>query len=206
MAGAAVEVVRNDALSVPAVLRQGLSGLVISPGPGQPSQAGSRQPCWPRCWRAPRLASPGRVPGPSDAGEGFGARVERASRPIHGKIWQIRRAPPPPDPADDDPLWQGLPPLLAATRYHSLVVAPTSLPLPAGQRLERRHPDEPADEPVIMALQHVERPLFGLQFHPESIGCPLGPVCWKTSSPSAAKATTSDGNKQINGARQGGSE
>lgn len=177
VAGADVEVVRNDALSVPEGLAAGLGGLVISPGPGRPSDAG-RSPALLALLLAQRPTLPilGVCLGHQMLAEAFGARVERAGRPIHGKIWQIQRATTDRGTAEDDPLWRGLPATLGATRYHSLAVVPATLPsLLRVSAWSAATPGEPDDEPVIMALHHAERPLFGLQFHPESIGCPLGP-------------------------------
>jgi anthranilate synthase component II len=75
-----------------------------------------------------------------------------------------------------DRLWGGLPQTIAATRYHSLAVAPSTLPdCLCVSAWSASTAGEPDDEPVIMALHHRRRPLFGLQFHPESIGCPQGP-------------------------------
>lgn len=175
-AGAAVEVVRNDGLSIDAVIDRGhgrgsggdCDGLVLSPGPGRPEDAGlctallatlpSRLPAWPLL---------GVCLGHQLIGQTFGGQVVRAAAPIHGKVWPIRAT----SHAASDPLWQGLPSALAMTRYHSLVVAEAGLPeclLPTARTAE--------SDGEIMAMRHATLPWWGVQFHPESVGSPHGPT------------------------------
>ncbi len=152
-AGARVEVVRNDALSVDEALARGAAGLLISPGPCDPAQAGIIVPLI-------RAAAEAGVPvmgvclGHQAIGEAFGGRVVRAARIVHGKVDDIHH--------DGTGLFAGLPSPLRATRYHSLTVDPDSLP--AGLRVTAT-----AADGSIMGLAHRDLPIEGVQFHPESI-------------------------------------
>lgn len=183
--GAEVTVVRNDAVDVAGVLAFAADGLVLSPGPGRPEDTGvcpSLLAALPAA--RPTLPVLGVCLGHQLIALHAGAAVVRAGQPIHGKVWAVRQtaaakgaavgARPGPASAsgpamEPDPLWQGVPDPLLATRYHSLLVEPGSLP-----------PDlevtAVTDEGEVMALRHRQKPLWGVQFHPESIGCPAGPV------------------------------
>lgn len=165
--GAEVAVARSDRLPPEAVLAAELWGLVLSPGPGRPEDAGI-------CPAALRLldAAESSLPvlgvclGHQVMAQVYGGQVVRAARPIHGEIWEILPIPPR-APAAADPLWQEIAPPLRATRYHSLVVAPQELP----ECLEVTARTAGGE---IMALRHRTRPRWGVQFHPESIGSPQG--------------------------------
>jgi anthranilate synthase component 2 len=191
--GAAVEVVRNDGLSVAElVARRGdFDGVVLSPGPGRPEESGicaalldalrhrSGGPDWPLL---------GVCLGHQLIGQRFGGRVVRAATPIHGKVWPICATAH----AAADPLWDGLPQRLAMTRYHSLVVSGAGLPdclLPTARTEET---GEGQGEGVIMALRHTSLPVWGLQFHPESIGSPHGPTLLRNFVRLCGDVATSD--------------
>lgn len=183
VAGATVEVIRNNALGVKDALERPLDGLVISPGPGRPCDAGLSPALIAAVLRdRPHLPVLGVCLGHQLLAESLGARVDRVRQPVHGKIWQIEQTS---DVTDHhahangrigDPLWLGLPKIIAATRYHSLAVVPATLPSCLRVSAWTAHtPGEASEDAVIMALHHTDRPLFGVQFHPESIGCPQGP-------------------------------
>jgi anthranilate synthase/aminodeoxychorismate synthase-like glutamine amidotransferase len=166
--GAEVAVVRSDRVAVAAVLEPELLGLVLSPGPGRPEDAG----ICPAALRAlDAVGSPlpvlGVCLGHQVMAQVYGAEVVRAARPIHGEIWDV--LPAAGMVGEADPLWLGVEAPLRATRYHSLVVAPASLP----ECLEATAHTAGGE---IMALRHRTRPRWGVQFHPESIGCPGGPL------------------------------
>jgi anthranilate synthase component 2 len=153
--GAECRVVRNDAITVDQIAAALPARIVISPGPCTPNEAGVSLEL------IRRLA--GRVPilgvclGHQAIGQAFGGRVVRASRVMHGKTSRIRH--------DGSALFRGLPSPFVATRYHSLIVEADSLP--ACLQVTARTEGEPVDE--IMALAHRELPVWGVQFHPESI-------------------------------------
>jgi anthranilate synthase component 2 len=148
--GAEVAVKRNDALSVAAALAMKPQGIVISPGPSDPDHAGI-------CLELVRSA--GGVPilgvclGHQAIGQAMGGKVVRAPLPMHGKVSNIRH--------DGSGVFAGLPNPFPATRYHSLVVERASLPPGLAITAEA--------DGLVMGLQHRERPLHGVQFHPESI-------------------------------------
>ncbi len=150
--GAELEVARNDAVSVDALAAQPLEGLVISPGPGEPRDAGISEAA------IERLA--GRVPilgvclGHQAIGEAFGGRIVRAPRLMHGKTSPILHK--------GRGLFAGLDNPFEATRYHSLIVERESLP--ASLEVVAWTP-----EGEIMALKHRDHETWGVQFHPESI-------------------------------------
>jgi anthranilate synthase/aminodeoxychorismate synthase-like glutamine amidotransferase len=150
--GAAPEVVRNDALTVEELVRRPLEGLVISPGPGEPRDAGISE--------AAIRALSGRVPilgvclGHQGIGEVFGGKVVRAARIMHGKTSPILHR--------GRGIFAGLDNPFEATRYHSLIVERDSLP----EVLELA---AWTPEGEIMALKHREHETWGVQFHPESI-------------------------------------
>ena len=150
-AGAEVEVVRNDAESVKALLARGPEGIVLSPGPGRPEDAGV---CLDLLRERPRVPLLGVCLGHQALGGAFGARVDRAPRLMHGKTSPVRH--------EDLGIFAGLPNPFEATRYHSLEVKEGTLPA----ELE---PLAWADDGTLMGMRHRELPYWGVQFHPESI-------------------------------------
>jgi anthranilate synthase/aminodeoxychorismate synthase-like glutamine amidotransferase len=151
--GQSLRVVRNDEITVEEALALRPQRIVISPGPGTPDDAGISLGLI-------HAAAEARVPllgvclGHQALGQAFGGRVVRAPAVMHGKTSEIRH--------DGKTVFSGLPQPFTATRYHSLVVARDSVP----DVLEVSA--ETADG-VVMGLRHRERPLEGVQFHPESI-------------------------------------
>lgn len=156
--GATVTVRRNDALDVQAAMAMNPAGIVLSPGPCDPDQAGI-------CLALTAAAAETRTPllgvclGHQTIGQAFGGKVVRAGEIVHGKLGHIRHT--------GKGLFAGLPSPFAATRYHSLVVERASLPdcLEVTADLE---------DGTIMGLQHRELPIHGVQFHPESIASEHG--------------------------------
>jgi anthranilate synthase/aminodeoxychorismate synthase-like glutamine amidotransferase len=159
--GADPVVYRNDALSVEAVLDLHPTAIVVSPGPCTPREAGISVPLI--------RAAAGRVPilgvclGHQAIGEAFGGKVVRAERLMHGKTTPVAH--------NGHPLFRGIPAPFDAMRYHSLVVSPEDLP----QQLEvTAWSDDRAAGSEIMALCHRSLPVYGVQFHPESVGTAPG--------------------------------
>lgn len=156
---ARVEVVKNDEISLTAILRNRPAGIVISPGPGRPEDSGISVTV------VDQLA--GSIPilgvclGHQLIAERLGATVTHAARPMHGKTTIIRH--------NGTALFQGLASSVEVMRYHSLVVKPASLPA----ELEVTAWTE---EGEVMGIQHKSYNLAGIQFHPESILTPEGPA------------------------------
>jgi anthranilate synthase component 2 len=150
--GAETEVVRNDQISVEDALALRPEAVLLSPGPCTPNEAGI---CLALLAAAPDdLPILGVCLGHQAIGQVFGGDVVRAKTLMHGKTSQIRH--------EGKGLFAGLPEGFTATRYHSLSVARDSLP--AALEITAW-----ADDGEIMGLQHRTRPVFGVQFHPESI-------------------------------------
>jgi para-aminobenzoate synthetase len=150
-------VVRNDEASWEELLRLGFDNVVLSPGPGRPERPRDFGVCAEairRC-EAPLL---GVCLGHQGLGWVHGGRVVPAAEPLHGRVRAVEHA--------DSPLFAGIPPRFEATRYHSLCLA---RPLP--QALEEI---AWADDGVVMAVAHRDRPQWGVQFHPESIATEHG--------------------------------
>jgi anthranilate synthase/aminodeoxychorismate synthase-like glutamine amidotransferase len=151
--GARVEVVRNDQAKVEDLLAQQPRGVVISPGPGEPTAAGISLDCVRTC--ADRaLPLLGVCLGHQAIGAAFGGNIVRARSIMHGKVSSIEH--------DGRGIFAGLPQSFEATRYHSLVVEEASFP--DELEITARTPDH-----EIMGLRHRTLPIEGLQFHPESI-------------------------------------
>ena len=157
MAGAQVEVLRNDAESAEAMLARQPEGIVLSPGPGRPEDAGV---CLDLIRRHAAVPILGVCLGHQALGVAFGATVDRAPRLMHGKTSPVRHG--------DLGVFAGLPNPFEATRYHSLEVKEGTLP----QELE---PLAWADDGTLMGLRHRSLPYWGVQFHPESVLTGSGP-------------------------------
>ncbi len=157
-AGAEIEVVRNDAATADELLARAPEGIVLSPGPGRPEEAGV---CLDLLGRRPPLPVLGVCLGHQAMGVAFGAVVERAPRLMHGKTSPVSH--------DGRGLFAGLPSPFDATRYHSLEVKPETLPA----ELE---PVAWTEERTLMAMRHRELPWWGVQFHPESVLTGAGPL------------------------------
>jgi anthranilate synthase/aminodeoxychorismate synthase-like glutamine amidotransferase len=153
---------RNDALGVAEVLASDPAGIVISPGPGEPRDAGISVPLV-RAAAAAGTPLLGVCLGHQAIGEALGGRVVRAARLMHGKTSEIRHT--------GRGVFTGLPSPLTAMRYHSLIVKEEGLP--AELEPSAWSSDEGFGE-EMMAMQHRSLPIHGVQFHPESIGTPDG--------------------------------
>ncbi|MEY8841949.1 aminodeoxychorismate/anthranilate synthase component II [Cribrihabitans sp. XS_ASV171] len=162
--GAEMQVHRNDALTVDQALALSPAGILLSPGPCDPDQAGI-------CLELTRAAAEARIPllgvclGHQTIGQAFGGRVVRCHEIVHGKTGVMHHK--------GRGLFAGLPSPFEATRYHSLVVERDSLPdcLEVTAELE---------DGTIMGLQHRDLPIHGVQFHPESIASQHGHALLKT--------------------------
>ncbi|WGF86352.1 anthranilate synthase component II [Marinivivus vitaminiproducens] len=150
--GARVEVVRNDALTTEAALALRPAGIVISPGPCDPDRAGISLPLVEQAQTICPIL--GVCLGHQAIAQAFGGRIVRANRIMHGKVSPISH--------EGRHVFAGLPSPFRATRYHSLVAEPASLPdcLEVTAR---------SDDGTIMGLSHRSLPIHGVQFHPESI-------------------------------------
>lgn len=156
--GTEVKVVRNDALNVQEAMALNPAGILLSPGPCDPDQAGI-------CLALTEAAAETRMPllgvclGHQTIGQAFGGKVVRHSEIVHGKMGVMHHT--------GKGLFKGLPSPFEATRYHSLVVDRATLPdcLEVTAELE---------DGTIMGLQHKELPIHGVQFHPESIASQHG--------------------------------
>ncbi len=155
--GAECRVVRNDAWTVQQAMDSAPDAIVLSPGPCTPTEAGI-------CCDLIRAAA-GRVPllgvclGHQAIGQVFGGDVVRAAAPMHGKVSPVRH--------DGSDVFAGLPSPFQATRYHSLIVDAATLP-------DTLAATAWTEDGTIMGLRHRTMPVFGVQFHPESIASQHG--------------------------------
>ncbi len=150
--GAEPEVFRNNAITIAEIEQRGYEGIVISPGPGTPEDAGiSIQVIRHFAGKIPIL---GVCLGHQAIGEAFGGRVVRAPRPIHGKASAVRHT--------NEGVFKGLDSRIEVGRYHSLIVERDSLPSDLKVTAE-------AEDGTIMGLRHRSLAVEGVQFHPESI-------------------------------------
>jgi anthranilate synthase component 2 len=155
--GATIDVRRNDKVSVGEVMALEPQGIILSPGPCDPDKAGI-------CLELIKTAA-GQLPilgvclGHQAIGQAFGGRVVRAPAPMHGKLSRVHHG--------GEDLFEGMPDGFAATRYHSLVVERASLPDSLAVTAE-------TEDGVILGLAHRKLPIYGVQFHPESIASEHG--------------------------------
>jgi len=155
--GADVVVKRNDAITPDQAIAMRPEGIVISPGPCDPPQAGI---CLDLLAAIPETMPVfGVCLGHQSIGQHFGANIIRAPKPMHGKVDTISH--------NADGVFKGIPSPISATRYHSLTIDPKSFP-------DCLEITATSSDGVIQGLQHKTRPLFGVQFHPESIASEHG--------------------------------
>ncbi|MDQ3949843.1 MAG: aminodeoxychorismate/anthranilate synthase component II [Gemmatimonadota bacterium] len=152
--GAVVDVRRNDQITVDEIGRMQPDAIVLSPGPCAPAQAGVTVDAIRRWGR--EIPTLGVCLGHQAIGEAYGGRVVRAGRVMHGKTSRIDHS--------GTHVFAGLPTPLEVMRYHSLVIDPHSLP-PELEVLARAS-DDPTE---LHAVRHREHPVYGVQFHPESV-------------------------------------
>lgn len=154
-----VEVVRNDALTVTEALAKGADAIVLSPGPCTPNEAGI---CMELISSAPDdLPILGVCLGHQAIGQVMGGIVEGAKDIVHGKVWDVKVL--------GGDLFAGVPEHFEAVRYHSLAIRRSGMP-------NALSVDAETADGEIMAVSHTTRPVYGVQFHPESIGSQFGKV------------------------------
>ena len=160
--GAEIEVVRNDVETVSELAKRGYSGVVISPGPGEPKDAGVTEDLI----REMKGVVPilGVCLGHQAIGEVFGGKVVRAPKIVHGKTSPVRH--------DGTGIYKGLPQSFEVGRYHSLVVDRKTLPDCLAVTAE-------TEDGIIKGVRHKEYDVEGVQFHPESILTPEGKTLLK---------------------------
>ena len=154
--GAVIEVRRNDALSVEDALAMQPEAIVLSPGPCTPNEAGISLDLI-QAAAARRLPVLGVCLGHQAIGQAFGGKVVRAPVPVHGKVWEITHS--------GTDIFAGLPSPFRATRYHSLVIE--DLP-------QTLIPTARTSDGLVMGMAHSDLPIWGVQFHPESIASEHG--------------------------------
>lgn len=156
--GQEVAVHRNDKITVDEVVALKPAGIVISPGPSDPDHAGI-------CLSMIRRAADENMPlfgvclGLQAIGQAFGGKVIRAPAPMHGKISPVTH--------DGKSVFKGLPSPFDATRYHSLIVERDTLPASLIVTAQ-------TEDGLIMGAMHTDKPIHGVQFHPESIATDHG--------------------------------
>lgn len=155
--GAETAVYRNDAITPGEILKKKPRGVILSPGPCTPNEAGV-------CLEFLRVA-PNELPilgvclGHQAIGQSFGGEIVSARAIMHGKLSEVRHK--------GRGLFRGLPSPLTATRYHSLAIKPDTFP-------DLLEIDAETEDGEVMGMHHKERPIFGVQFHPESIASQHG--------------------------------
>lgn len=159
--GADTVVRRNDEITVDDVEALAPERIVVSPGPCTPAEAGISVEVIRRMGATTPIL--GVCLGHQSIGEAYGGRVVRGRRVMHGKVSPIRHV--------KDPLFDGVPDRIDVTRYHSLVVERETLP---AELSILAWTDEAGWEDEIQALRHREHPVWGVQFHPESIASESG--------------------------------
>ena len=153
-----IVVKRNDAISVTDAINMKPSGIVLSPGPCDPDQAGI-------CLELTLKAAENEIPllgvclGHQTIAQAFGGDIIRCHEIIHGKLGEIHHK--------NDQLFAGIPNVFNATRYHSLIVSQETLPKELKKTAWLK-------DGTIMGLSHKKLPIFGVQFHPESIASQFG--------------------------------
>ena len=153
-----IVVKRNDAISVTDAINMKPSGIVLSPGPCDPDQAGI-------CLELTLKAAENKIPllgvclGHQTIAQAFGGDIIRCHEIIHGKLDEIHH--------ENDQLFVGIPNAFNATRYHSLIVSRENLPKELNKTAWLK-------DGTIMGLSHKKLPIFGVQFHPESIASQYG--------------------------------
>ena len=143
---------RHDAISIDEIVALAPSHIIISPGPCSPREAGISTEVVRRV--GPSIPILGVCLGHQCIGAAYGGEILRAGSPMHGKTSRIHHT--------GTGLFHGLPNPFSATRYHSLVIGPASLP-------SSLRATATSEDGEIMAVQHVDYPVYGLQFHPESV-------------------------------------
>lgn len=155
-----VKVYRNDCLTLPDVELMSPEKIVISPGPGTPSEAGISLALIKKFQDSIPIL--GVCLGHQCLAQAFGSKIVRAAKVVHGKVSLIKKLP------GSEEIFAGLGTEFQATRYHSLLVEKASL----SEKLQILAESEQGE---IMALKHCDYPLYGVQFHPESILTKAGP-------------------------------
>jgi anthranilate synthase component 2 len=160
--GANVAVYRNDKISADAVIEGNPEAIVLSPGPCTPNEAGICLELIEKT--SATIPTLGVCLGHQAVGQAFGGKIVRAPKLMHGKLSQIR--------SNGRGVFRGINAPFQATRYHSLIVERAGLPRELAVTAE-------TDDGVIMGLAHVDRPVHGVQFHPESIASENGHLILK---------------------------
>ncbi|MEK3853640.1 anthranilate synthase component II [Cytobacillus sp. FSL H8-0458] len=156
--GQEIKVVRNDQITIEEIEKLNPEAIVLSPGPGRPEQAGVIVEVIQQFYR--KLPILGICLGHQAIGYAFGARIEKAKKIMHGKVSNLKH--------NGSQLFQYMPQPISIMRYHSLIIQSGTLP-GIFKVLARS-----MDDNEIMAIKHEDYPLYGLQFHPESVGTGLG--------------------------------
>jgi anthranilate synthase component 2 len=155
--GAKIVVRRNDKISLDQIVDMDPDGIVLSPGPCTPNEAGICLAVIEKL--GPKMPIFGVCLGHQAIGQAYGGKVVRAPKLMHGKLSEIRHT--------GRSVFRGINGNFQATRYHSLTIAPESLPATLEVTAK-------ADDDVIMGVMHLSHPVHGVQFHPESIASEHG--------------------------------